>query len=654
MFKKLISNLPFNPSLLHQVSFYTKRIKQEESLRRLGFGFVALAMLIQIYAVAAPPQKSLANSNDYIINGLQTRDDILRAWDGQTSDAHVAEIYGKFGVTRDDIARLPATPNVTIASTGADYWTTGRQSLGAVSKAGSIKAGYKNSEIPINTGSTTIYVRNLKAWDIVNSTNYYRAFQGTMANGQTFWILQDCGNFTTIGVPPTSTPAPNPGLEFRKTIDGGAQTLKPGDQFSFRFEYRNNVPGSTPATNANINDVFDLANFDIVSWTVPFAMSGANGNLALGNVGYTDYLQTASVVTVKLKGNLANGVSTCNAAKLTADNATEAWGGGAPSTCVNVVNPCPLDTSILTTDSRCTTPVAACTLTNTDVNRTTKEATLKTVFTTSNPALTTVVSYVYDFGDNSTGKTNTSAALTDTVTHVYKDGTYTATVNVNYKIGNGSGQQSKVQTCSGKVESKPDQPLGQEKSAKNITQNLDDATTLKTKANGGDVIEYSLIMHNSYDYARANVNVADTIQDVLDYADIDQAFLKSQGGTFDSKTSTVSFPAFAIPATGSVTKKFRVTIKSPIPSTNQPGAMSTNFDCNISNKFGNQIDVPINCPPAKTAEYVATTLPNTGPGSSLLIGFIATVVIAYFFARSRLLGKELDLVRTEYASGGSY
>jgi hypothetical protein len=337
-----------------------------------------------------------------------------------------------------------------------------------------------------------------------------------------------------------------------------------------------------------------------------------------------------------------------------AENATDAWGGGAPGACINVINPCPLDSSLSSTDSRCSTPVAACTLTNTDVNRTTKEATMKTVFTTSNPEMTSVVSYVYDYGDNSSGKTNTTTALTDTVKHTYKDGTYTATVNVNYKIGKGSAQQSKNSTCSGKVESQPDQPLGQEKTAKNITQNLDNATTLTTKANAGDVIEYSLIMHNSYDYARDNVNVADTIMDVMDYADLDQAFLSSQGGSFDSKTATVSFPAFTVPATGSITKKFRVIVKSPVPSTNQPGAMSTNYDCSISNMFGNQINIPINCPPAKTAEYVATALPNTGPGSSLLIGFIATAVIAYFFARSRLLAKELDIIRSDYAGVGNY
>ena len=35
MFKKLLSNLPYNPSLIGQVSFYAKRLHAEEKIRRL-------------------------------------------------------------------------------------------------------------------------------------------------------------------------------------------------------------------------------------------------------------------------------------------------------------------------------------------------------------------------------------------------------------------------------------------------------------------------------------------------------------------------------------------------------------------------------------------------------------------------------------------
>ncbi len=691
MFRKLISNLPFNPSLLGQLSFYAKRIKQEESLRRMGFGFVALAMLIQTFAVIAPPEKSLAFSNDYIINGLRTRDDILRAWDGQTSDKNVADIYGKFGLTRADIEKLPMHPNVTLQSNWADYWTMGRTSLSAVSKASQIQQQYKNSEVAVNYGSGTVYVRQLRAWDIVNSFNRYQAFEG-WKDGKQFWILVDCGNLTMVGKPPV---VKEPALQMRKTIRGGPQTLKPGQEFSFVLEYRNSVAESLPARDAVIHDQFDLNNFDITSSyiegkpgvNIQTYMNGAQLALPLGNVAYSSSFRVAARVTVRLKSNLANGTVTCNAAKLTASNAAEAWGGGAPSTCVtvsrtvdvcpnipgdqtgvpsgqikdgngNCITPekpkvCPLDSSIKEDDQRCEAPKLSCTdMKIIDVNRTTKTFKIRTTVKSSNEYLTSITSYVYDFGDSSSQQTKKSSAYADETSHVYQDGNYTANVVVNYTSGRGPAQTAQTITCSVAADSQSDQPLSQEKTARNLTQNLDEQKTLAAKAKAGDVIEYSLITSNSYSYDRANINTSDYIGDLLDYADLDKAFLSSQGGSYDESTRTISWKPETVKANSELIKKFRIKVKDPVPSTNQPSAMTTAFDCQISNKFGDQIDLAIDCPIPKSAEYVTTTLPSTGPGTSLIIGFTATTIIAYFFARSRLLSTELELIRTDFAQTG--
>src|SRR5687768_14776392 len=121
MVNKLLANLPFNPSLIGQISFYSHRLHSETSIRRLGVGMIVFAMMVQIFAAIIPPEKSLAASDNHIINGLKTRDDILRAWDRAGSD--IPAIYGKFGVTRADIARLPQKPNAKITSTKADYWS---------------------------------------------------------------------------------------------------------------------------------------------------------------------------------------------------------------------------------------------------------------------------------------------------------------------------------------------------------------------------------------------------------------------------------------------------------------------------------------------------------------------------------------------------
>lgn len=661
MFKKLITNLPFNPSLLSQVSFYAKRLKQEESVRRLGFGFMALAMFIQMFAVIAPPQKSLAYSPDYIApNGFSSKQQVLAAWDDPSSD--IQAIYSRFGVTRDMIVKL--SQPVSIYSTADNLWTTGRKSLSEVSKASQIKQKYKDSEYSVTIGTTPIYIRDLKAWDIVNPVNYYDAFEGVQANGAKFWILMDCGNFTQVGPPlqpvtpvPSYNPLPpalkTPAVELHKTIASAdySRALKPGDTFSFNFEYRNGVVDSTPAENVVLTDTLDLEHFDIIS-PAGLPISGNVLTYPIGSVPYSPAFKNALTITVKLKTAIANGTSVCNAATLTSSNGGTATSGGS-DLCVNVVNPCPLDASVPSaTDERCTKPVLVCTLTNTVLNRTTKEATLKTIVTSSNPTLTNIHAYVYDFGDGD-GKKNTVDTYTDTVKHTYKDGNYKATVKVAYSIGSEKKDAGYI-ACAAQVETKPDQPLTPSKSAQNITQALNNEQTTNTKANPNDIIEYTLTTHNSYDYDRANYTVSDDITDILDYANLDKAFLTSQGGSYDDATRTVTWTGQTVKANGDLNLKFRVIVKDPVPATNLPGAMASSYDCVIGNAYGNEVSIPINCPPAKTAEYISSTLPNTGPGTSLLIGFSLSVVIAYFFARSRLLGKELELVRVEYSTGGGF
>lgn len=73
----------------------------------------------------------------------------------------------------------------------------------------------------------------------------------------------------------------------------------------------------------------------------------------------------------------------------------------------------------------------------------------------------------------------------------------------------------------------------------------------------------------------------------------------------------------------------------------------------MTNVYGNVVEIKLPQNLTKTVELVTTTqLPNTGPGTSLIIGFSLTMIIGYFFARSRLLAKEMDIVRLDFNSAG--
>lgn len=185
------------------------------------------------------------------------------------------------------------------------------------------------------------------------------------------------------------------------------------------------------------------------------------------------------------------------------------------------------------------------------------------------------------------------------------------------------------------------------KQATNITRNLSPEQTVRTAARAGDTIEYMLVTTNGDKTAKEKYTVEDYIGDVLDYATLDQASLNSQGGSFDPNTKTISWKNQNLPANGQLRHTFRVTLKGTIPSTNSPNATSTDFDCKMQNGYGNEIVIPVECSPLKTVEE----LPNTGPGTTIAVGFTISVLSGYFFMRSRLLAKEVGIIKKSYQAG---
>jgi hypothetical protein len=669
MFKKLVSNLPFNPSLITQVGFYADRLRQEKAIRRMSFVFMALAMAVQSLAVISPPERSLAASNNHILNGVRTKQDILNAYDNSGSD--IKDIYTAFNISRADIAALTNTPNADIRSNdGSDWWTTGRTSLWNYAKVNDV---YKRSEVPVKyrglyTPSTAddsyIYARQLRAWDIANPYNTYKAFKGkSSATGQEFWIIVDCGNITWKGQwknppppPPSPTPKPTPPptiptppkpeLEIRKTITNNLDSVKPGDSFNYLIEFRNKVIGSV-ATNVVIQDTLDIKNYTVIS----------PKNLSISGSGVLRYpvtdLNGSSTfsklnITVRLKDPLPSGTRICNKdARIEASNATAVT--IKEDVCIDVITPCPYDPTIPDTNNpNCVEPIVRCRVVDSAVDLTLRKVTFKTIVTSSNQATTQVKNYYYDFGDGSSAD-YASGEFTHTTDHTYKAGEFDTNVTITYRTTGQEQSEDKKETCIGTiVDFEEDKPFSQSKTVENVTQGLSGDEAIKSKVKAGDILEYSLVTSNTQNYTRTDIDVSDYIGDILDYATLDLEALEASGGTFDKEQSKVLWENVTIPANSELTLKFKVQLLDPIPSTNRPSATSGDFDCQIDNTYGNIISMSVQCPIVKGIE----TIPNTGPGTSLFAGTAITAIIGYFFARSRLLSKEINIIRTDYATSG--
>lgn len=193
------------------------------------------------------------------------------------------------------------------------------------------------------------------------------------------------------------------------------------------------------------------------------------------------------------------------------------------------------------------------------------------------------------------------------------------------------------------------------KKARNVTQNIANANGTTAKA--GDIIEYTLIVKNTADVTAKSVVVVEPLADVLEYSDV----ITLGGAAKDSK-GTLKWSGTNIGAGQTIQKQFRVQVKTPIPqtpspcppnSTVRPCPRSSSFDMNMNNVYGTTVNIKLPPTIIKTTEIVTTTeLPKTGPGTTLLVGFVTTAVVGYFYSRSRLLAKELDIIRKDYSMSG--
>jgi hypothetical protein len=110
MFKKIVSNLPFNPSMLNQVSFYAKRLKAENAIRRVGFGLMALALFVQIAAAAFPTKQVTASSTNDVINaGIDTKEQLIAQYNSYGRG--VKELYAYFNVGINELNAASFTCN---------------------------------------------------------------------------------------------------------------------------------------------------------------------------------------------------------------------------------------------------------------------------------------------------------------------------------------------------------------------------------------------------------------------------------------------------------------------------------------------------------------------------------------------------------------
>jgi uncharacterized repeat protein (TIGR01451 family) len=206
MFKKIVSNLPFSPSLVGQLGFYAKRLRQEETTRRLGLIFVALAIAVQSLVVFQPPESANAsNASDMVLGGVgENFSTFLTSYDNNVR--HLKDIMTYKGITREEI----------VATKYTSWGIKDNTSWGLAPKY-SYDQGERVHNITNASGQllTTVYSRPLSINTSYNSSSKIFGWAGYSKTAGWFGIMKDCGNLVTHTVAPAPIPekcAVNPNI----------------------------------------------------------------------------------------------------------------------------------------------------------------------------------------------------------------------------------------------------------------------------------------------------------------------------------------------------------------------------------------------------------------------------------------------------------
>lgn len=182
------------------------------------------------------------------------------------------------------------------------------------------------------------------------------------------------------------------------------------------------------------------------------------------------------------------------------------------------------------------------------------------------------------------------------------------------------------------------------KTATNISQGYIDASSITAKA--GDQISYTITVKNT-GLNTTSYGLQDSLADALEYATLTD----SGGGTLDKTTGILSWSTINLDAKEEQTRTFVIKVLDPIPATAQGKSNGTSYDCLMTNTFGNSIGIKIDCPVPKAVEQVTTQLPKTGPTDNLIFAGLTLAIVAFFYARTRQVKKEVYLIRRDVVSG---
>lgn len=659
MFRKIISNLPFQPALLSKLSLYIRHLHKEEILRRTGFMLAILILITQILITQFHPGASLTTSPADIVYGANSRQEILQAYNDNRDGfgrTDIKPIFNYYGIGEAQIASSKAT---TIQENGtSNYIKASRNSTAMADTFVNI--------LDANNGG--VYEFPLSFWDNDNRVTNYSAITGMSSFGFRFWILLN-GSGSIV----YEKGAKKPSLEIIEQLTSNPRPVQ-DEIVTYSILFRNSGTSNSSDTTISNRLPTELEYQSFASnIDLDFKQSGQQ---LIWKIASKDGLLAPStkwfniIINAKVKNTDAPNQKSCFSSAINSSNGPMIISNyGELNNCLAITKPtcpgtgqnipendiakcainCP-DGSVSSYGGTCKVQQLTCQSMKQIATLSWNTRKYRTLILSQEGANAQQITY---FVNNK--KVATESLMTNTKTHEF---TYTYPTEGNYTITselyspNGTVQQSQNCTLSETITqpANPSAKISTDIKVSNTSQNIDNA--INTTANPGDILKYTISLTNNGNKA-ANKFLIDKeygedISDILEYADLTNQY----DAIFNEKTGFLSWGPIDIQPGEKFQKTFTVTVKNPLPATPISKSNPLSFNYEMSNKYGRNTSIMLNKPITKIVEQATTNLPKLNNFVCLLISFITLLVIGYFYYRSRLLKKESAIIHQEYSSGG--
>lgn len=636
MFRKLVSNLPFSPALVGQLGFYAKRLRKEQFTRRLGLFFTIFAVIIQSFAVFSPAEQvSAATGSSIIEGGVKSVQDVLNVYDaGAQNRNDFKDIMDYFGVTRAELAAMSnEVKYICSTDDNKSIISFGRQHHYSAAE------GELVHNIPRQAGGfSTLYSVPLYRFDSVHNrpVNCYDSYIGHSASVGWFAIMRKCGNFQ-VKRNVQKFPKGHFVTASCKTIQGFAYDERQTNLRVKVYLYFNGPPGKGTQYGPIMSNQ-----------AAPSATIGSGYGFSFAVPDEFQKSRTPTevwAVMQPLPGWTQANVQFDNTVTIPGDCTPTA----TPTAACSTISLNRLDRTHVTIDAHSAAAQGATitgyqfivedkggkkvydkTLSSSNLNVTSEKIELKTI---GDYKAKVVVKT--SIGDKESADCEKTLSVSPPDKCVYTP-TLLSTDNDCKPCPYNPNIWIKDDDCS--------PTITQSKEARNVTRALANANG--TTASPSDRIEYTIRTTNVSSVG-TTTTVTENLGDVLEYADL--SF--NGGGIYDPVAKTLTWENVTISASATDTRTFAVQIKSSIPQTPRAGNDPAAYDCVITNSYGNTISIAMQCPIIKTVETTVAQLPVTGPTENMIFAGALLMVVTYFYARSRLLNKEVHLVRKEFNSG---